>query len=148
MQRSVQKCIFSREPRLYKRVCPSVCQSVCRSVCWSVRRLVMLLLGGQRRAGERLISCIQTCFLGKLYFFLLVPNSLHSRLMQYLNILRQSFKANDNLSYPIVTSKGGFRSRKKIVVWGSRGVGELRCWGVAVWGSCVVGESHCGKFAL
>ena len=45
--------IFSCEPRLYKRVCPSVGPSV--------RRLVMVLLGGQRRAGERLISCIQTC---------------------------------------------------------------------------------------
>ena len=56
--------IFSREPRLYKRVCPSVGWSVGRSVGLSVRRsgrrLVMLLLGGQRRAGERLISCIQT----------------------------------------------------------------------------------------
>ena len=28
-----------------------------------------------------------------------------------------------------------------VAVWGSCGVGELRCGGVAVWGSWVVGES-------
>ena len=54
------------------------------------------------------------------------------------------------------TSKGSFRSRKKIVkvsfpcvaVWGSCGVREFRCGEVALWGSRGVGESHCGKVAL
>ena len=34
---------------------------VCPSVRRLVRRSVMLLLGGQRRDGERLISCVRTC---------------------------------------------------------------------------------------
>ena len=50
-----------------------------------------------------------------------------------------------------ITSKGSFRSRKKIVkvlfpgvaVWGSCSVGEMR-WGVVeVWGSCGVGKLQC-----
>ena len=32
--------LFSREPRLYKRVCPSVGPSVHWSIRWSVRRMV------------------------------------------------------------------------------------------------------------
>ena len=40
-----------------------------------------------------------------------------------------------------------------VVVWGSCGVWELRCggvavWGVAVWGSRGVGESRCGRVAM
>ena len=33
--------------------------------------------------------------------------------------------------------------KKEHAVWGSRGMGELRCGGVAVWGSCGVGELWC-----
>ena len=60
------------------------------------------------------------------------------------------------------TSKGSFRSRKKIVkvlfpgvavrggaaVWGSCSVRELRCGGVAVWGSCGVKELRCEGVAV
>ena len=50
---------------LYKRVCLSVHWLVGRfvgpSVCWSV---VNAFVGGQRRVGEQLISCIQTCLGG------------------------------------------------------------------------------------
>ena len=54
------------------------------------------------------------------------------------------------------TSKGSFRSWKKIVkvsfpgvvVWGSCSVGELWCGGVAVWVSCGVRESRCGGVAM
>ena len=46
--------LFSREPRLNKRVRPSV--------GW----YVMHLLGGRTRDGERLISCIRTCYLWSL----------------------------------------------------------------------------------
>ena len=51
---------FSREPRLCIRMCPSVtvCLSVRRSVCW----FVMLLIGGQRRAGMLHISSGRTCY--------------------------------------------------------------------------------------
>ena len=42
---------------------PSVCRSVRRSVRQSVGRSVgNAFVGGQRRAGERLISCVRTCF--------------------------------------------------------------------------------------
>ena len=59
-----------------------------------------------------------------------------------------------NEAQVMFTSKGSFRSRRKIVkvsfpgvaVWGSCGVGELQSGGVAVWGSCGVGklqDHHC-----
>ena len=52
--------------QLYKRLCPSVGPLVCWSVSWSVGPLVHwsvgnAFVGGLRRAGERLISCIRTC---------------------------------------------------------------------------------------
>ena len=52
------KCVFS-----------VLCPSVGWSVGWSIGPLVMLWLGGHRRAGERLILCIQTYVL-----FVLVYN--------------------------------------------------------------------------
>ena len=30
----------------------------------------------------------------------------------------------------------------EVAVWGSCGVGQLQCWAVAVWGSCIVAEMH------
>ena len=36
----------------------------------------------------------------------------------------------------------------RVAVWGSYGVGELRCGEVAMWGSHGVGESRCGGVAL
>ena len=33
-------------------------------------------------------------------------------------------------------------------MWGSCGVGELRCAGVAVWGSCGIEELRCGEVAV
>ena len=33
-------------------------------------------------------------------------------------------------------------------MWGSCGVGELHCGGVAVWGICSVGYLRCGAFAV
>ena len=47
--------LFSREPRLYKRVCPSVGPSVGPLV----RNL--FFLAGRNEDGEQLILCIQTC---------------------------------------------------------------------------------------
>ena len=54
------------------------------------------------------------------------------------------------------TSKGSFRSGKKIVkvsipvvaMWGSHGVGELQCGGNVVLENCNVGESRCGGVAV
>ena len=68
--------LFSREPRLYERVCPYVGPSVRRSVSPSVRRSVgNAFVGGQRRAGERLISCIRTCYDFTVFF--MTFNSAH-----------------------------------------------------------------------
>ena len=62
--RGVLYLLFSREPRLYKRVCPSVGRSVRWSVRPSVRRLVgnLFFSAGRNEDGERLISCIRTCY--------------------------------------------------------------------------------------
>ena len=57
-QNCVISMVFSREPQFCKRVC--VCLSVCPSDLWSAHPSVMLLLGGQRRAGKRLVLCLQT----------------------------------------------------------------------------------------
>ena len=51
--------VFSCEPRLYKKLCPSVCRSVKWLVGWSVHNS---FVGVQRQDGERLLSCIRTCF--------------------------------------------------------------------------------------